>query len=68
MRCWSDEEQCLFQFQATVTPWVSAKVEAGVSVSIFVFGLGIDLHGWIMRTRFPLSLDTNYTKQPVITT
>nr|KAG5707973.1 hypothetical protein BaRGS_025111 [Batillaria attramentaria] len=54
--------------KTTITPFVAAKLEAGVSVSIFVFGFGADLHGWIMRTRFPLSLETNYTKQPVVQT
>jgi hypothetical protein len=33
-----------------------------------VFAFGADLHGWIMKTSFPLTIESNYTKQPVVST
>ena len=55
-------------FQSTFTPWVAARMMAGVSIDIWVFAIGVDLHAWVMRTRFPMSLTTHFTKQPVLQT
>ncbi|XP_070204336.1 uncharacterized protein [Littorina saxatilis] len=54
--------------KAVVTPWASCKAEAGVSVSIFIVAFGVDLQAWLMKTRFPLTVISNYTKQPVVLT
>ncbi|KAK7113965.1 hypothetical protein V1264_000110 [Littorina saxatilis] len=54
--------------KVVLTPWVSAKVEAGVSIDLFVIALGVDIHGWLMITKFPISMEANYTKLPIVTT
>lgn len=51
----------------TFTPFATAQLDANCGVDIFIFSFGIELQGHIMQTKFPLSIATNYTKQPVIT-
>ena len=43
-------------------------MEASLSLSIVVAEAGISLVGYLLQTGFPLSLTTNYVKQPIITT
>ena len=58
----------LSHFQTVVKPWLSGKFHASFSASIVVASCGIDLTGWVLKTGFPLTLHTNYSKQPVVTT
>ena len=57
-----------FACQTEIKPWASGKFRASMSVSIVVASAGIDLTGWVMRTGFPLTLASNYNKQPVVST
>ena len=54
--------------QTEIKPWASGKFRASMSLSIVVASAGIDLIGWVMKTSFPLTLKTNYNKQPVVST
>lgn len=55
------------KLRTEIKPWVSAKFRASMSISIVIASAGIDLVGWVMRIGFPLTLTTNYNKQPVVT-
>nr|KAG5689777.1 hypothetical protein BaRGS_011578 [Batillaria attramentaria] len=49
-------------------PFVVGKLDANLHLSIIVASAGIDLMGYVMRTTFPLTLEANYTKQPIVAT
>ncbi|KAK7460764.1 hypothetical protein BaRGS_00038811, partial [Batillaria attramentaria] len=51
-----------------IEPYVAGKFNASLSLSIVVASAGIDLKGYVLKSGFPLSLETNYNKQPVVTT
>ncbi|KAK7493737.1 hypothetical protein BaRGS_00015066 [Batillaria attramentaria] len=60
------ETKAIEQITNTVfRPWVSGKFNAELSLNILVAKAGIRLTGYIMKTSFPLTLSTNFGKQPV---
>ncbi|KAL8573311.1 hypothetical protein ACOMHN_032773 [Nucella lapillus] len=54
--------------KAKLSPWVSGQFRGRLSVSIVVASAGIDLIGWVLKTGFPLSLASNFTQFPVVST
>nr|KAG5700345.1 hypothetical protein BaRGS_029597 [Batillaria attramentaria] len=54
--------------QTKITPFVACEIKASVTLSAVIITGGIELNGMIMKISFPLSLTTNFSKQPVVST
>ena len=52
-------------FQAQLIPWLGAKVWGGISVNIIFAAGGINLVGYIVETKFPLTGLVTFSKFPV---
>ncbi|KAK7496780.1 hypothetical protein BaRGS_00011989, partial [Batillaria attramentaria] len=56
------------QMKAVFTPWVSGKLRAELSLHFIIGEAGIKLTGYVMRTSFPLTIETKFRETPVQTT
>ena len=51
--------------QLTLTPGIGAKVWANFALDLLVVSGGIQLNGFIMQTKFPMTIELVFSKYPI---
>ena len=51
--------------QVTLTPWVGGQVSGKAGVSIGIASGGIELTGYLLETKFPITVELVFSKYPI---